>query len=717
MLEDRIVPSNLNLSAAPSPASVAVGSPMQIVGGVSSTDAMATLSTTFSWGDGSSSTDPYTFDPTVTMTAISHAHTYTMPGSYTVTVTADAGYSGGGTDWATESYLVTVTTTVPPPPPPPPAVAAVRIISYSDATEGTTPGLFQLQRDGGDITQPLTVGYTVTGSATPILDYDALSGTVTFAANATTATISVTAHSDNLVEGNETVTVTLSAGAGYVVVTPCGIQTLLIHDDPPIVTIGPVAQTIVRGGFGTISVYRSGGDTTQPLTATVAFGVDSNSDPLATWNDDYSISATGGGSASLFSTGGTVTFDANSSQVDLEADALTNNLGTGTEGFQVAVAPADPSNPTYTPGGAGQATAANVQIPGGVRLVVADLVAKNILDANEDTVGATFVKRADGNDAPRKEVTLKAIPNWVGTVRLDLTGFTANVSVYDAADATGNQVQFDGTGNVYDNATLPKTFYVQGDHESYTMRDSQLKATPQVTQVTDVPVSDQVSFTVVWLTSNLGFSGNLSSDNSAAPAWKALTDDGSDSLGLVESTDPTGRKLWIWGYQAAGYVFPANLTSATAGQISLRMDRDAEVRFYLGNVLQPNPPTVPGSYGNAIPRGNDSSAAQYRDDDPNTTGTYGVIYDIDGPGVAKQVAPQGTIIRFRMNFREYAKVNIDNQWIRASNIQEAYIRFSIKQTAAGNGATYVVVTPPMIGAVVGDNAAGLGQTPLTWDLQ
>lgn len=261
------------------------------------------------------------------------------------------------------------------------------------------------------------------------------------------------------------------------------------------------------------------------------------------------------------------------------------------------------------------------------------------------------------------------------------------------------------------------TFYVKGDIASVTMRDCGLKATPQVTQVTDVPVSDLINFTVLWVDVQLRFTGIVSSDNERADSWKEFTPGGTGSPGLQTIQHPNGSSIFGWGFEARGILTPGDFSSRTAGTVSLRLDRDAAVTLFKDKVPMVNAPNVPASYGNKIPTGNDPSAARERDDDPSTTGTFGVIYDLDSPGFVIDNRPQGTIFRYRMNFREYAKVNIDGQWIRASNIEEGFIRFSIVQTAAQNGSTYSIVTAPRIGTVDGDNQAGLGQTATTWDLK
>ncbi len=67
---------------------------------------------------------------------------------------------------------------------------------------------------------PLTVSYSIGGSATNGLDYTELSGTVIIPAGMASADIIVDPLDDELVEPIETVVATLQPGAGYVVHTP-----------------------------------------------------------------------------------------------------------------------------------------------------------------------------------------------------------------------------------------------------------------------------------------------------------------------------------------------------------------------------------------------------------------------------------------------------------------------------------------------------------------
>ena len=78
------------------------------------------------------------------------------------------------------------------------------------------------------------ISYTVTGDATAGSDYTALSGTVTIMAGSTTATIDVTVIDDNLLEDNETVTVTLdsiTSGDADITIGASNSDTVTISDE------------------------------------------------------------------------------------------------------------------------------------------------------------------------------------------------------------------------------------------------------------------------------------------------------------------------------------------------------------------------------------------------------------------------------------------------------------------------------------------------------
>lgn len=114
--------------------------------------------------------------------------------------------------------------------PPPPTVT---VSAGGNPIEGSTPGSFLVSLSAASAV-PITVRYTVSGTATAGTDYTALPGTLVVGAGTTTATIGVAAASDGVIDLNETVILTLASDtnvpATYSVGTPSA-ATLTIQDD------------------------------------------------------------------------------------------------------------------------------------------------------------------------------------------------------------------------------------------------------------------------------------------------------------------------------------------------------------------------------------------------------------------------------------------------------------------------------------------------------
>ena len=94
-----------------------------------------------------------------------------------------------------------------------PYTADGSVVSESAGTRNVTVNL-----SAGPVS-PITLNYTVGGTATPGADYEALSGTVTVPAGATTATIPITIIDDTHEDSRERIRLTLAGGTGYRVIT------------------------------------------------------------------------------------------------------------------------------------------------------------------------------------------------------------------------------------------------------------------------------------------------------------------------------------------------------------------------------------------------------------------------------------------------------------------------------------------------------------------
>jgi probable HAF family extracellular repeat protein len=130
--------------------------------------------------------------------------------------------------------------------------------------------------------QPVTVAYaTASGTATAGSDYQAASGTLTFAPGETTKTITVLVTGDRLGEQNETFTVVLSSASDAAVTDAQGMGTIV--DDEPRVSINDVARKEGNGGT-TLFVFTVTLSAVYDAAVTVNFAT---ANGTATAGEDY----------------------------------------------------------------------------------------------------------------------------------------------------------------------------------------------------------------------------------------------------------------------------------------------------------------------------------------------------------------------------------------------------------------------------------------------
>jgi hypothetical protein len=123
--------------------------------------------------------------------------------------------------------------------------ASVSIAATTQASEPNSNGLFTVNLSQAVPTNTV-VAYSVGGTATANGDYTALSGTVTIPANQLSATIPVSVLDDQLVEGSETVAVTLTGvtGSNAVLGTTNSATVTIADNDAPSTSLTVEAESI-----------------------------------------------------------------------------------------------------------------------------------------------------------------------------------------------------------------------------------------------------------------------------------------------------------------------------------------------------------------------------------------------------------------------------------------------------------------------------------------
>lgn len=154
------------------------------------------------------------------------------------------------------------------------AAGAIITVSATDASAAEAsldPGTFTITR-AGLTTLPLTVNYTISGTATNGADYTTVSGSVIIPTSAASATVTITPIDDAIYEGNQTVILTLSANASYVVGSPSS-ATVTIADDESTLTVTATDAAAAEAGLdpGTFTITRAI-VTASPLTVNYTMG-------------------------------------------------------------------------------------------------------------------------------------------------------------------------------------------------------------------------------------------------------------------------------------------------------------------------------------------------------------------------------------------------------------------------------------------------------------
>lgn len=146
-------------------------------------------------------------------------------------------------------------------------IVSLSVSPASVTEDGATNAIFTFTRTG-PTTAPLTVNYTVGGTAVNGTDYATIGTSVVIPIGSASATVTVNPTPDSVVEPSKTVVLTLAANAAYTLGSPSSATTTITSDDS------------APGGSGLIYV-----DSIRTLTIDPTGGGGGGTTPGATYND------------------------------------------------------------------------------------------------------------------------------------------------------------------------------------------------------------------------------------------------------------------------------------------------------------------------------------------------------------------------------------------------------------------------------------------------
>ncbi|MBD2270644.1 M10 family metallopeptidase C-terminal domain-containing protein, partial [Anabaena sp. FACHB-1391] len=342
-------------------------------------------------------------------------------------------------------------------------IITLAVSPTSVSEDGTTNLIYTFTRSGSITTNALTVNYSIAGTADSSDYTGATPGTgktITFAAGASTATLTIDPTADTIVESDETVALTLATGTDYTIGTTTAVIGTITNDDLlPNLNLS-ANQTIVEGNTNPQNVtYTVTLSSTSTQTITVQYAT-ANGTAIA--GLDYT------------STSGTLTFDPGVTSQVINIPILNDSLNEANETFTLNLTTAT----NATPGTAITATttitdtlsaSVTTTLPSGVENLTLTGTAAingtgnaggNVLQGNSAN---NILIGLDGNDtysflasSPLGTDTITETTTG-GIDNLDLTGTTAavnvNLGVATSQTVNSNLKLILSANNVIENAT------------------------------------------------------------------------------------------------------------------------------------------------------------------------------------------------------------------------------------------------------------------------
>jgi uncharacterized protein YhjY with autotransporter beta-barrel domain len=380
-----------------------------------------------------------TFPPGINISAagVISGTTAAAPGNYPVTLRVTDSSTGPGSYFELEPYTLTVAAA--------PSVS-IAVAPASVSEDGATNLTYTVTRSA-NLSSPTVVNITTSGTATSGVDFTGAVTTATIPAGATTATIVINPTVDGTVEPDETVTLTVAAGAGYTVGAPASATGTILNDDVPsaTITVAPAAVaedgapnlvytvTLNQASFSALSMnYTIGGTATNgtdyatiasPLvipagSTTGTITVNPTADATIEANETVTLTLAAGAGYTVGvpnSATGTILNDDLPNLVINDVTANEGNAGITNFTFTVSLsAPAGPGGTTF------DIATANGSATAGVDYVASSLTSQTI-PAGSSTYTFTVLVNGDVLNEPT-ETFFVNVTNVVNAVVVDGQG-------------------------------------------------------------------------------------------------------------------------------------------------------------------------------------------------------------------------------------------------------------------------------------------------------
>ena len=256
--------------------------------------------------------------------------------------------------------------------------------SDPNATQAGDPGKFTITRAAQDISQPLTVVYSIGGSALEGVDYHRINGTATIPAYELSADINIVPFNNGVNGGARTVICRLSSSDTY--------------------AVGPASSatvTITDSGLSTFSLVPSGysnGAVLQPSSGSLTAGLFTITRPAAgpSVTVVYTVSGTATAGIDYYNLSGTVTFFPTDVSRTIDVTLLANSLQTNPKSLIVNLVPASGYK-------LGAETSGTIWLYGQIQGFVDVSLADN---SSSQSIALTGVSEAPGSTAVIASVTV-----------------------------------------------------------------------------------------------------------------------------------------------------------------------------------------------------------------------------------------------------------------------------------------------------------------------